>query len=281
MPDFSKRSAGQKLSLSANELNGMLDAAVAHKQRQSQPSVVPKSPSHRQLLVQNKTGETVERHRILKLGQPVVLPEAGDADATNEYRNKVVLEGDMPDDESAGLWCVIQKDANDDEIVPAMVLGITPCWINLTDETHTHVEAADGEVVPESATSGSARIVWIAGGVGMATETGEQWATIIVDSGGATTRARTVRCVDDYDHDQEYVSVRTLIDGTLEGEPYDVQITVHTTLDDVFVVVPIDGEYDWCQLGLPTQREQHMVLQILDEPGNAQAIDWDFPKGHD
>ncbi len=101
-----------------------------------------------------------------------------------------------------------------------------------------------------------------------------------------TAVAKQVKCVDDYDHGSNVVSVKDYAGGSAVGEPFDVMCTVHTSVDDTFWVVPrkpdtFTPDVAWIQIGMPKVRSQFMVLQIMDSYGFGQSIDWDFVKGHD
>lgn len=93
-----------------------------------------------------------------------------------------------------------------------------------------------------------------------------------------------VKCVDDYAHANSYVSVKKVnTSNVVEGDAFDVAIICHTTLDDIFYVVPAvtqSSTISLVQIGYPKLRSQYMVLQIKDTSGLPQGIDWDWLRGH-
>lgn len=184
-----KVSRGQAFKPQASAWNAFVDAALAHKQSGSngRGSETRSAASPAVVLVKNNTGAALGRYRAAKLTTSSVLPTTENAP---EFLNRIVITADMPDSDSAGRWGITQVGLSADALGPAAVAGVTQAWINLSNAAHTCVEAVAASTVPASGWIGSARILWVAGGVGTATATGEQWA--IISLGQAPQRVVSV-----------------------------------------------------------------------------------------
>jgi hypothetical protein len=100
---------------------------------------------------------------------------------------------------------------------------------------------------------------------------------IIVSAVGA----RKVKCVDDYGHDNEYVSVKTLnASNVVEGEAFDVEVVRHTSTNDVFFVVQANNTQEYLQLFAPKGGSKYQVWQNMDGGSGPQSWDKDWIKGH-
>jgi hypothetical protein len=110
-----------------------------------------------------------------------VLP----ADNEQDFKERMALKVITPDGNSAGRWVVLQRPLGVNEFGPAIAIGISICKINVVDVAHTCVESVSGNVIPDSGASGSAQILWVAGGVGTADDTGSQLAVIRLGGGEA------------------------------------------------------------------------------------------------
>lgn len=180
----SKVHKGQKLDLRSSDWNEFVDAVTVIKQISG-----GKSPTNGSLpfngtviRVRNNTGADRDYYDAVALGSPLIAPTD---DATKaEFLSRIALDGNAPTDQDTGRWAVILHPLVVGEIGPAIVSGAVPCWINLTDTSHTAVEIAAANYFPQSGDSGLATIIWVAGGVGTATSTGEQWAIIRLGGGG-------------------------------------------------------------------------------------------------
>ena len=182
--EFKKVNSGDALDINAKTYNAMVDAAVWVRQYgggsgKGGKGRVPVSPAV--TTIKNATGALVERFRAICVDEPITLPEQ-DVDG---FKDRVITTGVTPDESSAGRWVVVQEPMNPDEFGPAVVVGVTVCWINLNAVGDTHVEVEGGSTTPKSGTAGSGQILWVKGGVGSATTAGEQWAVIKLGGGSA------------------------------------------------------------------------------------------------
>jgi hypothetical protein len=187
--DLTKVSKGDPITIPASTWNAFVDAAVAH--RQSSPGArgvkgaKQLHPDH--CLVQNISGELLERHRAVAIRAAVIEP----TDDADEFARRIVLTCDVPATDDKGRWGVLATnllpgpsgDEPNGQIGVVVIAGITQCRINLINIDDTHVEVTDGQAIPASGnpddgTPGLAQIIWVAGGVGTATAAGVQDAVI-------------------------------------------------------------------------------------------------------
>jgi hypothetical protein len=127
------------------------------------------------ILVKNITGRDLPRYSILTLYGSIYDPTFGSH--LQDFKNQIALKGIEPTSAITGRFCVLQMDAPNNAIVPAMVSGVTPCKVkieSLTDEfceieTSTSV---DRTKYLKSGGSGSAQIMFVP------TALGEQWGVV-------------------------------------------------------------------------------------------------------
>lgn len=191
--NYKKVQKGEDLSISAAVWNDLLNLLAQSKGNSGRPrqAVQQRQMNSGVVMARNISGEPLNEFRAVKIVGPTVLP----ADSETSFKNRVVLDVTTPDDSSTGLWCVLQEslaagaegDEENGAFGEAVVSGITVARVDINDASDTNVEVVDGETVLSSSESGSGQIVWVAGGVGTADATGEQWALVRLPTGGSGT----------------------------------------------------------------------------------------------
>jgi hypothetical protein len=265
-----KVTPGMPFSVDAPTWNAFIDAAGAHQQaaRGGRGGRTAANPSPVIIQVLNDTDDPMDRFSAVKLVEPVVTPEDPNED---EFLGRVVMKADTPDEASAGGWAVVQADLPPGEIGPAVVLGVTQAWIGLVSAEHTHVEAEGA--VPASGCSGTAQILWVAGGVGTATATGEQWALIKL-AGAPMTRTRLK--ITTMPTPGGLAADCKLADES--GPEFGVELINYHQEDDYLWAEPAKdngiGSNRWIEVGEPEGAwSQYMVKQISGSNGT-WTVDW-------
>jgi hypothetical protein len=124
-------------------------------------------------LVQNTTGNALNRFSILGIDSPLV-PPATDED---EFAQRIAVAGTAPGGSSQGKFVVLQEPLPDGEIGLAVVAGVTPVqiYIQTGEENYGFADSKDGttsSLVPVPV--GSAQILWRESGTGL------KWALVRV-----------------------------------------------------------------------------------------------------
>lgn len=180
--DYAKVNSGDSLTIPASTWNGLMDLLAEGRGggRGSRTPVAPNAQLNTgTVLVCNQSGAPIERFDAIAIDAPVVTP-AGNAD---EFQRRIVLRAITPTKDHVGRWGISQASIPAGGWGIAVVSGISIAWVHLANIAHTHVEAADGPVL-SSAEAGTAQILWVDGGVGTATSTGEQWAIVRIGAAG-------------------------------------------------------------------------------------------------
>ena len=175
MSDAMKKvQSGQPLVIPAGAYNAFIDTALDFRQRTThlgqgrQPSFAQASL----VLVRNDSGSDLDRFEILGIDAPVIDPE----DNEEAFKNRVAVSGVTPvSDTHVGRFVVLAEPVKSGKIGRAFAAGICPVKIDVADESQDcrFAEIAEDlssnlEVNP----SGSAAILWRAGGTGL------QWALV-------------------------------------------------------------------------------------------------------
>ena len=188
--DYQPVKEGDDLKIPPQVWNALLSqlgrVPVSSKKGQLQPS---DDSAGCWIRVQNVSGSGVGQFHIMTMKEPTVKPpdDPNDTGGTeNQFKNRIYVNADTPSDKEEGRWCVLQEPLADKAFGWAIIVGLTVCWINLAATADAYVESDSGKTVPLSGASGSAQIVWVKGGVGKATKTGEQWALIKIGGGSSS-----------------------------------------------------------------------------------------------
>jgi len=119
--------------------------------------------------VKNASGADRARFAVLGIDSPIFSP----SEAADNFANQVALVGVTPTADHAGKFVVLLEPIADGEIGQAVVSGVTPVKVNVTDEAHTRADVQAGQAgYLASGDSGSALILWKEAG------TGEKWALV-------------------------------------------------------------------------------------------------------
>jgi hypothetical protein len=177
MADVYRRvSPGDPVAISATAWNGLLDL-LPHR-GEGAPSACPAVPGRPAgvVLVKNTTGADRGLFEIVGLTTPLYDP----ADNLDEFRFRFAFTGYAPDADYPDIFAILQEPVKDAEIGRALVLGVTPVKVDLSDAGHGYAKIEDGTYAHlVSATSGPAQILWKEAG------TGEKWALVRLPAGGA------------------------------------------------------------------------------------------------
>ena len=158
---------GQKFKANAETWNSFIDAAEYVKMMRGGMSgeMQRKDSKSGIVLARNATGQTMEQFAAISLGDLIIKPAENDA----EFRsNPPVFEAIAV---SAGkTLTILQQPLADTECGSAMLVGITPAKLTVSNEAHKFASPGSGTL--NSSESGSAQILWKESG------TGEKWAVL-------------------------------------------------------------------------------------------------------
>lgn len=164
-----------KSALRATTWNALMDAAK--KARGSQHSIESEDAlAFRQgdiIRVLNDSGTGLGRFSVLGVDSPVFDP-AGSTQELTGFLNHIVLACVTPNEaDHLGRFIVLLEPAAAGAIARAYVSGVCPVLVNVTSDSHSCADIADGDYNRlQSRSNGSAQMLWREGG------TGEQWAYI-------------------------------------------------------------------------------------------------------
>jgi hypothetical protein len=178
MGDYLRKvSSNTPLSISAQTWNLLMDMArdyLASKQSFGRNPL--SSAPQNTILVKNNSGSDVTRFGILGIDNVVITP----TDNANEFKSKQALLGAAPSttNHASGKFVICAEPIANGKIGRAYVSGACVVKVNVTDESHSFADVADGDIAKlASAESGPCAILWKESG------TGEKWA--IVRFGGS------------------------------------------------------------------------------------------------
>jgi hypothetical protein len=179
-----KVSDGDSLNIPASAYNAFVDTANWYKSRTNRSGVGSGGGGPvfdtTELSVVNKSGQNIQRFRAITLTEPCVLP----ASSEDNFLSQVSFKGDVPHAGYKGRWGIAQTSMIDGAYGTAVAYGFTIAWINIVTVADKFVEIQVASIIPQSGSSGYGQIMWVAGGVGTATATGEQWAVLRLGVGG-------------------------------------------------------------------------------------------------
>lgn len=138
----------------------------------------PVGPTCR-ILVRNDTGSTLLALSCVEIGDPTISA----VNAPFELMRHPMFAADTPT-ASDVAFAITEEPIPAGQYGRAVVLGVVPCDLNVTDTGHGYAAPVSGSTVLTSAATGPARILWSEGG------TGTQKAVILIDrqgSGGSAT----------------------------------------------------------------------------------------------
>jgi hypothetical protein len=174
--NFSQATRGEPLRIGADQWNAHQETAVRVREggkTSNRPKAIAR-PNGTLVLVQNTSGAPIDRFHALAISEPCVTP----VQRESEFLSGLILKGVKPTSATKGRWCVVQESIRADGFGLAIASGATICRVTLPTKGDTSVETTNGTTIPVGGNTGLATILWVAGGVGTATATGEQWAII-------------------------------------------------------------------------------------------------------
>jgi hypothetical protein len=164
--------SGDSLVIPASTFNTFIDAARDFRDRQNRIKRTGTRDTRHSgiILVKNASGSDCNRFHVLGIKESVILP----ADNEDEFRNKVTLTGEAPnEDDHLGKFVILLEPLKNDSIGMAMALGVCPVKITVENEDHTFADVNDSEASTlKSGSTGAAQILWKEDG------TGEKWAVV-------------------------------------------------------------------------------------------------------
>lgn len=158
---------GDPLRISADTFNLLLDAGKFVRDRRlgrtgaGQALDEPVTPAL-QVYVRNDTGASLAAFSVVALGTPVISA----TDAQHTVRRQPVFPGTAAAASTDAFAVTIEPLASG-KVGRAVVMGVVPVDLNVTDSAHTAATPAAGVTATlASATNGPARIIWKASGTG-------------------------------------------------------------------------------------------------------------------
>ncbi len=187
---MAKVTPGQDFSPSAKDWNSFVDAASFVK-RQTSGNTNTRNSGNKNLTVvrvYNDSGGQLNRFEAVGISDIIQPPQAVDIThaATQEFFN-TTYKVKKPTKADKSKWLVLLEDIPSEMFGMAIAYGLTPCKVNIQNVADVNVETDVTTTIPKSGAMGY-EIVWVAGGVGTATATGEQYAVINVGSAAKSIR---------------------------------------------------------------------------------------------
>jgi len=166
---------GAPLRIPARDWNAAMDAARAHAESRFDGGMRPGLPEWRSwgvLPIKNSSGADRDRFDVLGISNVIFAPSASD----KAFQNRPALVGVTPaSGHVGGEYAVLLQPAAKGAIVDGMVIGITPCRVNVSDASHGFADVDSGVAGNlKSGETGSAQIIWKESG------TGVKWAIVRV-----------------------------------------------------------------------------------------------------
>jgi len=173
MADMLKKVApGEPLAIPARTFNAFVDAARDfHSRKLGQEQGSQPAGRHSGIIfVRNDSGADRQRFDVLGIDTPIFTP----SDAPDTFKNAVALAGVTPTAaDHTGKFVVLLEPVASGAIGRAMLAGVTPARVNVTDSGNQYADVEDGhcgELL--GGLSGTAQILWKEDG------TGVKWAVL-------------------------------------------------------------------------------------------------------
>ncbi len=192
--------AGDDLVIPAPTWNGILDAAENFARRKmgaegGAQNNDPLTPAVR-VLVRNDTGAAIPVGSVLTLGTPIVSA----ADYPREVSRSPLFPGTAPG-AATDQFAITLDPLDIDEIGRAIVMGVVPIDITVTDAAHNYAEPTPTVTATmASAAAGPARIIWKASGTGtkravVLLTQGKSGITTVQEEGTALAQRPTINFI--------------------------------------------------------------------------------------
>lgn len=169
-----KFSGGEKFKVSHQDHNRWQEAGRWIGERGSGTGgiVEPFDEQTGVIIVKNNTALDLPRFSVLGLNGSVNDP-LYDAQTLADFKNQIVLKGELPSSDTEGKFCILLTEANAGALAPAIVSGVTTCKVNVANDEHTHADiTADEPGYLTSGDSGGAHILYKPPG------TGQLWCVV-------------------------------------------------------------------------------------------------------
>lgn len=152
---YRKIHAGEPFRFPGTLYNELLDMLRWWKTQQGVSKGVAVVPVP--LRVRNATGAAIGQFAVLEIGDPSILPE----DDADEFAARVIFNGTTPTG-SDSICVIAQRPGEDDEVVPAILRGVSVAKVVVNDTDHQYAAPiVDDNTQLESVQSGQYRILWI------------------------------------------------------------------------------------------------------------------------
>ena len=183
---FRKVQTGQPLRIPAAAYNAFVDAAVDLQQRrmnQGTRLAGGRPPHPGAILVRNDSGADLDRYAVVTLGTVAITA----ADDLEEFLAGPIFAATSP--VAGKAVAILQEPTKSTAFGWAVVFGITPAKVNMTESAHVRCSATAGDTAKlASGATGPIALLWAAG------TSGEQWAVVHIrdaDEQVAVTSADT------------------------------------------------------------------------------------------
>jgi hypothetical protein len=145
--------SGEPLQIPAAAYNAMLDAAQAHRNRRINHA--PHGSGFGSLFVHvvNKSGTFLRKFDV------VGLDGAAATRNLDEFKNRIVFRGVVPQKRHKGKFAVLQEDAAPNMVVRACVYGVTQVMVKAEDEQLTYCDIEEG-VTGHLISGGGTEVLW-------------------------------------------------------------------------------------------------------------------------
>lgn len=177
MADFSHVTRGKKFAVSAEEWNGMLDAAVLAKTfaARTPRAVDPPGLRANEILVKNSSGADRARFEVVGLATgPVISP----VDSLAGFHQLPALVAALPTTaDYFGKFAILQEPVKSGSLGRAVACGLSYVKIEVAQTWHQRADVTNSSAAKlTSCPQGAAQIIWAESG------TGEKWALVHIGS---------------------------------------------------------------------------------------------------
>lgn len=204
---FQKVSVGEPLMIPAAAWNAALDAAEAYRALRDGSNTPHTSYDPLTLLIKNSSGSDLDRFSVVSVQGTSSVPMVNATDNLEEFQRKPNLEAVTPSGSTGAIGILMEPIANG-LLGHALIAGITPCKVNVTDSSHWYADATSGSstYLTSAASGGRAVVLWKESG------TGTKWAYVLLDRAGGGS----LTCKDE-DGSPVYTGVDTIRAYQTEG----------------------------------------------------------------
>lgn len=177
--DPRKLGAGDPVLVAARDYNRWQDAGVAKARGATDTSEIIQPPdSNEGIILVKNINRDLPRFSVLGLPITGTIPNPRyDDTQLAHFQNQIALRGEVPSTTTSGRFCVLQTDARANEVVPAMLSGVTQVRINVTSITDQYADIEPSALVDQTkwlktGGSGAAQLIY------QPEILGEQWAVV-------------------------------------------------------------------------------------------------------